>query len=204
VKKVFFVILVSIFSIRPCLADVSPYPCNKEISAIVKEGFASFPRMKPENLAVGEKPELIRFNGKEILSYMTSLDLTFLQENLSTPHAYNFYFDPKTCKFINGVALGMENSPSRFLKTVPRNCKPTEVLENINKIVESIKTQGEISDLQYSYRVDDAIAMMQTGSFAVFNLMKINGEVHVLSTYFNSKSCMEVHHYLSKQIPYSR
>jgi hypothetical protein len=201
----YLAVLVSMFSINSMsFADISSDRCKNDILSVVKEGFSSFQGDSAANLTIGEKPELLDLNGKKIISYMTSLDITYGNSTVIIPNAYNFYFESETCKFLNGVALDMEKSPSELLKSLPKNCKPSDVLETVENFINDLKSKGkEVSELQYSYRVDDSTAMKKASTFAVFNLMKVNGELHVLSTYLDLKTCKEIAHYISKQNAYA-
>jgi hypothetical protein len=207
-KKLSFVLSLLLLSINlgTLQAAESTKPCEKNIQSILKEGFSSFGRYTASQFTVEREANPVSLNDTKILAFMTTL--TLKKNNDSNPGlhvAYNFYFNPETCEFFNGVARPQVKEDSENMLSIPKDCERSKIMEKINHLVKEQELEGKIvSELLFPVEVDRSSTMIDNSHFAVFNSLKMDGKLHVLVTYFNEKTCEEVQHYFSEQIPYSR
>jgi hypothetical protein len=208
-KKLSFVLSLLLLSVNlgTLQAADSSKPCEKEILSLVQMGFGSFPGHKPTQFTVAQEANLVTLNGTKILAYMTTIALDYTSDpNPAVPNAYNFYFNPENCKFLNGMAIPQVGANTANMNEIPTNCEKSKILEKINQLLKDQELAGKtVSDLLFPSYVDYySPTMSETSSFSVFNSLKIDGKLHVLVTYFNANTCEESQHYFSEQIPYSR
>jgi hypothetical protein len=207
-KKLSFVLSLLLLSINlgTLQAEDSTKPCEKNIQSLLKEGFSGFGRYyTASQFTVEREANPVSLNGTKILAFMTTLTLKKNNDSSPAHHvAYNFYFNPETCEFFNGVARPQVKEDSENMHSIPKDCEKSKIMEKINHLVKEQELEGKIvSDLLFPVEADRSGAMNDNSSFAIFNSLKIDGKPHVLVTYFNEKTCEEVQHYFSEQLPYS-
>jgi hypothetical protein len=180
-------------------------PCEKNILPTVKAGFGSFMGHIPSQFTLERDAHFVSLNETKILAFVTTLSLdTPYDSNPGMPVAYNFYFNPETCEFFNGVARPQVKEDSENMLSIPKDCEKSKIMEKIKHLVKEQELAGKtVSELLFPSEVDNSPTMYDNSSFAVFNSLKIDGKSHVLVTYFNAKTCEELQHYFSEQITYS-